>query len=472
MSLLSILLKGKRTTPEEDQQENEEGYRSWLATTPGAQQMNEEDALPNGIFGQLSRRIHPESKPAYTPSAEGTEAPQEKRLTMADLLNPESMAKEMVSVQKEASSRAPAQIQNPQVKEYLAKKYGYGEELDDQALEDAQNQASDDRMWARMGEAGANLGAAIAGVQSPDPSFYRGVAKDAGQNVADIKERRAGQIEDLKFGAASRDMDPQGRSADVLRQVYAPVLKKMGIDPNVLSGMSSDEIKSFIQHPVEEFNKSEDRKLGYEMARLSKEALLSQKEGEARDRQTRFEDTKIKDHAEDLNKTGVADAVTTINELEDLIGGVDSKGDIPGYGRVEGMVPDWMLPGESKSEKVRSVVQRLANIVIKDRSGAQVTAPEFERFKKEFGTGTLVSDSKLREALSLYKKALQSKLGTFEAGLDPRVLDRYKSHSGSISSDSFRNGMRKPDISEDTMRNALKAGYTPEQIREYLRGKR
>lgn len=105
------------------------------------------------------------------------------------------------------------------VKQAISKKYGFGEGLDDDALRSAQETARFQKLAAGIGEAGATIGTAIAGVK-PNPGvgeFYEGMRKDAGQGVEDIQARRKGIIENEKLGKEQALLDPNSPQSQNLK---------------------------------------------------------------------------------------------------------------------------------------------------------------------------------------------------------------------------------------------------------------
>ena len=60
---------------------------------------------------------------------------------------------------------------DPKITSYLAKKYGYSDDLSDAALKASQDQSKDAQFQTNLGRAGATIGAALYGTK-PDTGFY------------------------------------------------------------------------------------------------------------------------------------------------------------------------------------------------------------------------------------------------------------------------------------------------------------
>jgi len=113
--------------------------------------------------------------------------------------------------------------------------------------------------------------------------------------------------------------------------------------------------------------------------------------------------------------------------LADSLDGIDSimqgKSDIPGYGAT-GMVPSIALSSDGK--KMVNLVQGLANIQLKERSGAAVTNQEMKRFLTEFGSGKIATDEQLKIGLQRIRKAMERDMDTISRGFSENVRGSYQ----------------------------------------------
>jgi hypothetical protein len=180
----------------------------------------------------------------------------------------------------------------------------------------------------------------------------------------------------------------------------------------------------------------EQKKMREEMAAArsqDKRMAMDEKQRQAREaadikvaekKEARFEGD-VNKLSTTYDKSGIPSAVSVIQNLERLI---PEKGDIPGYGRVAGMLPDAMVSAEG--EDVRQAVSTLFNIELKDRSGAAVTDQELNRLKKEFGQGSWKSDDQLRKGIKAYKERLKEVIRNIDAGFTPEAREEYKNREG------------------------------------------
>lgn len=107
----------------------------------------------------------------------------------------------------------------------------------------------------------------------------------------------------------------------------------------------------------------------------------------------------------------------------------------------------------------RQALQRVLNITLKDRSGAAVTVPEWERFKKEAGVGLLKKPEQVAEWLTQAKTILDSHYQGVAAGFPQDVRERYFEERGRVS--PFGGAARQTGpakVSTDADYNALPSG--------------
>jgi hypothetical protein len=136
-------------------------------------------------------------------------------------------------------------------------------------------------------------------------------------------------------------------------------------------------------------------------------------------------ESKQEDRIEKIRKT-VNDSkqlntLTTLDKVEDLIGKYTSKGkDIPGVGPLG----QFNIYGDAAKE-VQSTLSSLQNIVLKDRSGAAVTIPEFDRLKQELSTKIYNTDADLIKSLIRFREITNQHLASQLGGFKKEDVDAY-----------------------------------------------
>jgi|LakMenE01Jun11ns_1017448.scaffolds.fasta_scaffold9953494_2 hypothetical protein len=240
--------------------------------------------------------------------------------------------------------------------------------------------------------------------------------------------------------------DPNSEMSRTTREIASQVLP--GRD---LSKFSAAQLNS-IMPPDKILSLQEQRKTREQAAREAAEAKRMALEERQREKQTAAE-TKVAEKKEarfegDVNKlsntydkSGVPSAAAVIQNVDAL---VPKDGDIPGYGRVAGMLPDFAV--SQKGEDVRQAISQMFNIELKDRSGAAVTDQELNRLKREFGEGSWKSDDQLRKGIAQYKARLQQVIKNIEAGFKPEIIQEYRNRQGVDFASSISGGNQPSKI--------------------------
>lgn len=108
---------------------------------------------------------------------------------------------------------------------------------------------------------------------------------------------------------------------------------------------------------------------------------------------------------------GVEEALKETPQIADYISGPKS------------IAPDMVLPKEITAG--RQAFQKLFNITLKNRSGAAVTIPEFERLKSEFASGVWKKPEQLVEGVKQARKIITDHYRSVAAGYGPDTLKAY-----------------------------------------------
>lgn len=132
-----------------------------------------------------------------------------------------------------------------------------------------------------------------------------------------------------------------------------------------------------------------------------------------------------------VQKLGGALEKANLPEADAVLGAVESALDkspnlanyISGPGS---LLPDMALPNDIASG--RQAFQKLFNITLKNRSGAAVTIPEFERLKAEFGSGAFKTPAQLRNAVEQARSIINKHYASVASGFGPDVLDAYNAN--------------------------------------------
>jgi len=129
---------------------------------------------------------------------------------------------------------------------------------------------------------------------------------------------------------------------------------------------------------------------------------------------------RVTDLSEALEKSDILEMSGIFNLVDKQI--LQTEGDIPGLGGT-GKIPAIFLTTEGL--KNRQLLSQLQNITLKNRSGAAVTATEFDRLKTELGTGALSTDAQVRNALIRMKQLFDDHTKRMRAGYSDEVNALY-----------------------------------------------
>lgn len=155
-----------------------------------------------------------------------------------------------------------------------------------------------------------------------------------------------------------------------------------------------------------------------------REIARQERAQQARERQegmtSRNVDLQVQKFSKNVEDLGIPEAVTQFKAIQKLI---PKEGDIPGFGMAEGLVPGFAASESARA--ARQAVAALQNVKIKDRSGAAVTPPEFERLKEEFGSGKFKTEAQLRQGIQQAVSAYRERLRNAFAGYRPEIRGQY-----------------------------------------------
>lgn len=122
-----------------------------------------------------------------------------------------------------------------------------------------------------------------------------------------------------------------------------------------------------------------------------------------------------------LERAGLNEADATIRSVEDIL---QKTPDVAKYLSGPGaVVPNAVLPNDIVAG--RQAFQKLFNITLKNRSGAAVTPPEFERLKAEFATGAFNSPESLKEGVRQARNIISQHYRGVAAGYGSDALNSY-----------------------------------------------
>jgi hypothetical protein len=152
-----------------------------------------------------------------------------------------------------------------EVREYIAKKYGFGPGEDNMALLNAQKAASEDKFATNMGRAFNTISSALGGTKN-DSSFYDTLDEQSQQSVQDLKDRQKSTQDNYKLAQQQKGSDP-GSKKSVAMQSAIKRLYPNTFSDEELSSVSADDM-DLIFKPLQLKEQIEARK---EIAKAARE---------------------------------------------------------------------------------------------------------------------------------------------------------------------------------------------------------
>lgn len=165
---------------------------------------------------------------------------------------------------------------------------------------------------------------------------------------------------------------------------------------------------------------AELRKMGFEIQRQGQQLQLARLEQQ----QTQAQAQNVQQLSTALDRANLPEADAVLRLVEDSLAKVP---DLAAYLNGPGsLVPDMAVSDAVKAG--RQAFQKLFNITLKNRSGAAVTIPEFERLKAEFATGVFKTPEQIKKGVEQARKIISDHYRGVAAGFDSKVLDTYNAN--------------------------------------------
>ena len=209
------------------------------------EQRSEKDRLENAKAALIPKSFESfiESKPETKAKNEGFE--QSLSQLAANPIPPKPKTALAMNAPNDSVDRNPeSQPQNPAgnlVMNTIARKYGFGDGLDDKALQQAKADAKGHELISGLGNAVNTISNSLAYQKPSEQSaeFFQNQAKQGQEGMKDILDRRAAQIQNQQVAKYQESNDPNSAQSKVLRdtlnRLYPGQFKPGDLD-NVAAG--------------------------------------------------------------------------------------------------------------------------------------------------------------------------------------------------------------------------------------------
>lgn len=156
--------------------------------------------------------------------------------------------------------------------------------------------------------------------------------------------------------------------------------------------------------------------------RLARMQLEEAKASRAQSAQEKI-DAQTKDLAGELDKTGAAKFGEQYDEAKRIM--AKYRGDIPGFGRVEGRLPAEMLSEDGR--QLRFLVGQMLSEYRKGQTGAGMSDSERAEYGRITGLIETGNDADVVRGLDTLNRALGARVAGIEAGYKPEAVETYRS---------------------------------------------
>jgi len=146
----------------------------------------------------------------------------------------------------------------------------------------------------------------------------------------------------------------------------------------------------------------------------------------------------VKEIANRWVKVGIPESERSIARMESLIlkyVGADGTGNLPGINVVEQAQGN--LLGSEEDAEVIQALAAIENALLKARSGAAVTEPEYKRFLKEVQAG-FKDDAAVIRFIKDLRAAVEKEKESIKSGFRPQVQNRYFKQAGIPQEGSYQ----------------------------------
>lgn len=336
---------------------------------------------------------------------------------------------------------------DPVVGDYLAKQMG--------GLEEAQAQARDGRLAARLAHAGAMFNTAVSGARHEEDA-YGDLERGADQPVVDYSQRRALAE---KVEAEARD--------------HAERLRKAGLDEREFQFKRDDAGRrdklERDRLDQQERMRKDDREarskdLAYRYAEMRQQRQFREQDKASEAEQKRA-DKMARESEKDIQELGKATTKAPYAEMQRALEDLDALAPGLPYGQAPKDLPiSWgdrtlrQLPGgigegmmDPKAKKYAATITNLRDLVSRMRSGAVLNAGEEAHYLQLLGDKTFSDPEAAAAGINEIRRGIAQKLHNAQAPFatirdedGTSILDRYQGEGATSYRAPIFSGERSP----------------------------
>lgn len=321
--------------------------------------------------------------------------------------NPGEDATEEASADSDTETEAPSNT-STMVQDAIKKSYGFGPQLNDQALQRAQQSANNTQLIAGIG---SGLDQMIQGIahqnQSPQSAaFFQNLGKSGEQNVQNILQRRQGEIQNQALAKKQELEDPSSSQS----QAFQNTLKKLYPDT-----FSDDDLKNISAEDMDLVFKPLALKEQIEARKQQAEANLQMRQAMLQNHQNvAQENNVVKAYQAAQNDDVVKKAKGQLSQADELLAATNDATSNPASANALSVLASRYLTGgqrinqqemQAMGSGAKDISDRLQQIFTTGREGT--LTPENAAFMKQFIAVTRQS------AQNAYQDALKDRADSY-----------------------------------------------------------
>lgn len=207
-----------------------------------------------------------------------------------------------------------------------------------------------------------------------------------------------GKLSQFKERTEKEKEDPNSQYSKQFKSFVSPLLKNLGMNPDMVKGSSAKQIQEILPFAQKMFDAQENREMRKDLMRMKESERREKKEEEQTAGQKALDKVYVKDY-NDWTTRDAPIAEKNLQRLEEARNLLEKDNDYSG--RFEGRFPDFLR--SEKSIRLRQDVQAAAQAALKATLGSQFTEKEGERIMN------MAYDEKLspKENIKKIDKAIQ-----------------------------------------------------------------
>lgn len=244
------------------------------------------------------------------------------------------------------------------------------------------------------------------------------------EDMAAMRRQRAVSI----LNGLRQVVDPERK-----RELYArlaPVAKQVDPSLDLPDQLDDDYLWALAAGTI-----SPEKQATMEATAAAQEQTIQDRNERAADKaevaHEKFVNTQTEKMGKQFDSSGVSELLSAVENANRQLAPFTKEGaDVPGFGPMAGMLPDFAVSQEGKD--LRQAYASVRNSILKARSGGAVTDGEADRLLQELGEGTGMPDAQVITGMANVTGFLRDRIANIQAGYTPEAVQTYQDRGGTV----------------------------------------